>query len=337
MGFRFRKSINLGGGFRINLSKSGIGYSWGVKGFRRTRTATGRTRRTYSIPGTGLSYVDESGGGSRKGSKKSGAAAHEHNALHHIESADIEQFKSADTEQITASIERTLKLDHWGNTLLWFAFLAVAQILFIVIPIIGLLLKTIAHRTGAVALDYDLDHEKAEEYKKRIEAWKVLARCEKKWQVVQEAAVLKTKTNAGAGRNVKRVPCKIENQPPFYLHTNVEVIHIKLRNEALLFLPDKVFIVKNNKVGTIDYQDISLKISQVRFIETDQVPKDAQVVGSTWQYVNQNGTPDRRYKNNKQLPKCLYGVVTMTSLSGLNVEMQFSNVEKTNVFAGLIR
>ena len=32
MGFRFRKSINLGGGFRVNLSKSGIGYSWGTKG-----------------------------------------------------------------------------------------------------------------------------------------------------------------------------------------------------------------------------------------------------------------------------------------------------------------
>ena len=30
MGFRYRKSINLGGGFRINLSKSGVGYSWGV-------------------------------------------------------------------------------------------------------------------------------------------------------------------------------------------------------------------------------------------------------------------------------------------------------------------
>ena len=34
MGFRYRKSINLGGGFRINISKSGIGYSWGVKGYR---------------------------------------------------------------------------------------------------------------------------------------------------------------------------------------------------------------------------------------------------------------------------------------------------------------
>lgn len=61
MGFRFRRSINLGGGFKINLSKSGIGYGWGTKGYRISRTAHGTTRRTYSIPGTGISYVSESG------------------------------------------------------------------------------------------------------------------------------------------------------------------------------------------------------------------------------------------------------------------------------------
>ena len=61
MGFRFRKSFKLPGGFCINLSKSGVGYSWGMKGFRVTKSANGKTRKTYSIPGTGLSYVEESG------------------------------------------------------------------------------------------------------------------------------------------------------------------------------------------------------------------------------------------------------------------------------------
>ena len=61
MGWRYRKSINLGGGFRVNLSKNGIGYSWGVKGYRVTKTADGRTRQTVSIPGTGISYVEEHG------------------------------------------------------------------------------------------------------------------------------------------------------------------------------------------------------------------------------------------------------------------------------------
>ena len=58
MGIRFRKSINLGP-LRINISKSGIGYSFGVKGARVTKTATGRKRATLSVPGTGLSYVKD--------------------------------------------------------------------------------------------------------------------------------------------------------------------------------------------------------------------------------------------------------------------------------------
>lgn len=60
MGFRFRKSINLGGGARLNLSKSGIGASAGGKGFRVTKKAGGGTRTTASIPGTGISYVKDS-------------------------------------------------------------------------------------------------------------------------------------------------------------------------------------------------------------------------------------------------------------------------------------
>ena len=54
MGFRFRKSLKFGP-FRINLSKSGVGYSFGGKGFRVTKSATGKTYATGSIPGTGIS------------------------------------------------------------------------------------------------------------------------------------------------------------------------------------------------------------------------------------------------------------------------------------------
>jgi hypothetical protein len=68
MGFRFRKSINLGAGFKANLSKSGVGFSWGTKGVRLTRTAKGKNRATVSIPGTGISYSKEFGG--KKNTKK---------------------------------------------------------------------------------------------------------------------------------------------------------------------------------------------------------------------------------------------------------------------------
>lgn len=64
MGFRFRKSVNFGP-LRINASKSGVGWSAGVLGFRYTKKSNGGTRTTVSAPGTGMSYVKETG--ARKG------------------------------------------------------------------------------------------------------------------------------------------------------------------------------------------------------------------------------------------------------------------------------
>lgn len=55
MGFTYRKSINLGP-FRVNLSKSGVGYSVGGRGFRVGTTPRGKKYTSFSIPGTGVGY-----------------------------------------------------------------------------------------------------------------------------------------------------------------------------------------------------------------------------------------------------------------------------------------
>jgi len=57
MGFRFRKSIKLFPGVRINLSKSGVSTSVGVKGATVNFSEKG-TRGTVGIPGTGVSYTE---------------------------------------------------------------------------------------------------------------------------------------------------------------------------------------------------------------------------------------------------------------------------------------
>ena len=58
MGFRFRRSIKLGKHTRLNLSKSGVGISTGVKGFRVSAGPKG-IRTTTSIPGTGISHTQQ--------------------------------------------------------------------------------------------------------------------------------------------------------------------------------------------------------------------------------------------------------------------------------------
>ena len=74
MGIRFRKSIKLGGGTKLNLSKSGVGISTGAKGFRVSKNTSGRSRVTASLPGTGLSYTKEYGSSGSFGNKRSALA-----------------------------------------------------------------------------------------------------------------------------------------------------------------------------------------------------------------------------------------------------------------------
>lgn len=62
MGFYYRKSKSFGP-FRINLSKSGIGYSVGGKGFRTGVSASGRRYTSFNLPGTGLGYRTSNRGG----------------------------------------------------------------------------------------------------------------------------------------------------------------------------------------------------------------------------------------------------------------------------------
>ena len=62
MGFYYRKSFSAGP-FRINLSRSGVGYSVGGRGFRTGVTSRGRRYSNVSVPGTGFGYRTSSKSG----------------------------------------------------------------------------------------------------------------------------------------------------------------------------------------------------------------------------------------------------------------------------------
>lgn len=57
MGFRFRRSVKIIPGVKLNFSKRGVSTTLGVKGARYTMGSGGRRTASVGIPGTGISYV----------------------------------------------------------------------------------------------------------------------------------------------------------------------------------------------------------------------------------------------------------------------------------------
>ena len=72
MAFRFRKSIKLAPGVKLNLGKKSVGVSVGGKYGGVSYNSRNGARARVSAPGTGLSYVASSGGRASggKGPKK---------------------------------------------------------------------------------------------------------------------------------------------------------------------------------------------------------------------------------------------------------------------------
>ena len=71
-----------------------------------------------------------------------------------------------------------------------------------------------------------------------------------------------------------------------------------------------------------DYADLSYAMVAAhaqpqQFIESETPPPDAACVGTTWQYTNKAGGPDRRFK-------MLYGRLTLSSPNGLLMVWDFS-------------
>ncbi len=320
MGWRFRRSIGFGNGFRINISKSGIGYSWGIKGFRITRTATGRIRKTFTIPGTGISYVDERG--LKRGNYQRVDSTSSITDLNNVE---VENFRPAEHEDIIKRITAILNWNVFFKGLMWFAVLSFAIPKVLVIPAIGVIGKLLLSTVCNVNLDYHFDSENERRYNDCLQEWLRLNGCCGLWQIVGQRYNSNTKAHSGAKRTVSRKNVKIRKHKPFYIDSNLDIITLKLKKETMVFLPDKIIIVEGRKVGAISYADIEISVEETNFIETKIVPKDAIIIRHTWKYSNKDGSRDKRYSNNYRLPVCKYGVIKITSLQGLNIELQCSN------------
>jgi hypothetical protein len=72
MRWNYRKRFKLGP-MRVNVSRNGLGTSWGIRGFRVTNSSTGQRYLTLSLPGTGLSWRKTLGRSQRSRVLRTGA------------------------------------------------------------------------------------------------------------------------------------------------------------------------------------------------------------------------------------------------------------------------
>ncbi len=347
MGFYIRKALKVGP-LRFNLSKSGVGVSAGIKGLR---LGTG-PRGNYVHMGRGGLYFRKSlnppsgraatrsnnpqllpGPGAPSGPEVPPGTA---GPLHDIESRSVQEMVDASSGEllremnekrkkvrllpgaIALSIIGTLLLLA-GDTPTWLVVLFAA----LAVGICWLLSMKDELRKTTVIL-YELEPEVETAYARLHDAFSMLRSCSRTWHIEARGEVQDRKYHAGASGIVKRKQFSLTTGAPPFVKTNVEVPLVPVGKQVLAFMPDRLLVFEPAAVGAISYSALDLNIAESQFVEEEAVPQDATVVGRTWRYVNKKGGPDRRFKDNREIPICAYEQIHLSSSTGLNEVIEVS-------------
>ncbi|MBT1511779.1 DUF4236 domain-containing protein [Bradyrhizobium sp. SRL28] len=362
MGFRFRRSFKIIPGVRLNLSGGGASVSLGPRGLRYTIGSRG-TRTTIGLPGSGLSWTAYKPYGSAGSSQPPNRPAQYEAEVEApepviieaggtvIDSAPIEQLLANSTIDIATALNASL--GRWHSYKMWLIFLSAIFSLVALVVIASatsvppaaaflgaagavIILGSIwlhGRESSAISLDYDLSAEELGQFEALARAFDALAHSSNVWRIPLEKQEADWKRNAGAAKLVERKSISLTRGNPPLVRSNLEFLQLPLGKETVYLTPDAVLVMMGDDVAGLSYADIQFDYRQSRFIEDGTPPSDAMVVGETWQYLNRKGGPDRRFKNNRQLPICLYGEIDIRSAGGLNERIHSSRVEAAEEFA----
>ncbi|MEI9431723.1 DUF4236 domain-containing protein [Mesorhizobium sp. Cs1299R1N3] len=345
MGFYVRKSISAGP-FRFNFSSGGVGVSVGVKGLR---IGTG-PRGHYIHAGRGGLYYRGTLGkaGTKKGKQQAqlqpSAPQYVTDGvlMREIESGDVMAMRDETFANVIDEINARQSqprlavvlgvLFGIAGFLVWKALGGAAPVLGGAAFLPGMLLgKWFDGYRRVSVLYYDLEQDAEAAYGRLVAAFETLTRCAGTWHVAAGGKIedLTTwKRNAGASMLVDKKPTALTSILPAVVRSNVIPPSIQVGRQVLYFMPDLVLVKDANRYGAVAYADLRTQFAPTNFIEAGKVPSDAEVVGHTWAHPNKSGGPDRRFKNNRQIPVCRYEALRLSSATGLNELVEFS---RTNV------
>lgn len=357
MSLKFRKKIRVFPGFTLNLSKSGMSATLGVRGCSVNIGKNGTYLNT-GIPGTGL--YDRKKIDNHNDSIIPEQNSEIPNNNNYIFETEI---KSYNPELLTSDSMAALKksildaekvkkemFEEWRQV-----NSSKNSTLFLLIIlhfiIIGFFLKSLKQKyrekklfvedlkkdyeNFSLELDFNFDTETLNDYITIRKYFDEMSKSNKIWDITSYRETDRYHERTVAAKTITRQPVQFYHQTLDFIKTPYDAMVLENANGGNLYIYPGFVIIKESfstDFGIIDLKNISFIYSNSSFIEEETVPADSKNLGYTWKYCNKNGSPDRRYANNYQIPIQQYGEITISSSEGLNEEFMISNSDATNLF-----
>ncbi len=193
----------------------------------------------------------------------------------------------------------------------------------------------------AVRVDFDMDSEVGAPQRRMQEAFERILACRTRWTILHTQMIDRVKARSTAGTVVGRRPAVMGRAADALVATRDPPLAMEVQNGAATayFYPGFVLVARHDgsDFALVDFSDLEVKAGPVRFTETEGVPPDTQVVGATWAKSNKDGSRDKRFAHNSQIPVALYGELHLRSSGGLHESFMISRVEPCEAFSAAVQ
>lgn len=368
MAWSYRRRIKIIPGVHLNFSKSGISTSIGVKGVSVTLGKKGTYLNT-GISGSGFYNRQKLGGPDKSPEPEYLPKQYNAPEIAPVYNArqPVDNIFSADPQEITSQnmqgVKETILAAHDQRLALTTDLQEVKRslakskkrLILSYVFLYGILIKSIAQKTkedisnqkevinqiqeqienSAVELDFEFEDDLLIDYTTVLESFNKLCTSIKIWDVTSAYNQDRVITRSAASIVVSKKEVRFGLKEIPDIKANFNPLYFQNGNGAdIYFYPNFIIVyASKEKFAIIGLNELQLTFSTTRFIETGTVPADSKIIDRTWAKVNKNGTPDKRFKDNYEIPIVRYGNIALKTSTGLNEEYEFSNYEFAEAFA----
>ena len=147
------------------------------------------------------------------------------------------------------------------------------------------------------------------------------------WDLTFSQSTNMVKERTTAKTAFKRTAIHSSKKEIDFIKSDLPHIFIPNANGPDLFVfPTCLILYKNHQdLGIFDLKEVNAILEFSNFIEEEGVPEDTEIINHTWKKANKDGSMDKRFRNNYQIPIVRYGSLTFQSENGLEEGYMFSN------------
>ncbi|MGY0778894.1 DUF4236 domain-containing protein [Azospirillum argentinense] len=186
-----------------------------------------------------------------------------------------------------------------------------------------------------IDLDFAFDQPTLDAYDTLRRAHARLRASDMIWDVTAAFLTNRVVERTTAATRVDRTPVRLSETASDLLNTRWQGLKFDNANgEDIFVYPGFAMMRERDRdFALVDLREIEIEYSERHFQEEERVPRDAVTIGHTWAKTNKDGSPDRRFRDNYQIPVVRYGRLTIRSRTGINEAYMFSDATAALAFA----